>query len=240
MISSRVGKLCSFHATKIALETINKLMRWRSSSTFREELVNATRKRVAEGFYDDPERMGRIADRIAESALRDLDSVPVGRGKQYCEAVCNSLVCACDGAVDPERTRVDFPNRGARGDIEMPLKLEQFDKLPLLSLWANRYGMQSIVVEVKNLRKPAAVEDAKQLVGDLAVAQRGRVGLLVARTGFTRAALRYMTELARLNQFLVLPCDHERIRSLVRLRAQGIKPVMSALCSIQVELLQAA
>lgn len=214
-------------------------MRRRSTSTFRQDLVDAARKRVAEGFYDDPDRIGSITDAIADRVIRDLDAVPVGHGKEYSDAVRTGLLCAWHGAVAPDSTCVDFPNRGARGDIDMPLQLERLDEFPLLVLWAHRYGMQSVVAEVKNERNPAAVEDAKQIVGDLAVARRGRVGLLVARHGFTRPALRYMSELARLGEFLVLPLDHQRLRSLVRLRAQSARAMMGALRLVQCELLQA-
>jgi hypothetical protein len=206
----------------------------------RSDVVMRARARVAKGFYDEPETV----DGALEVCLQPLwDAVchcPVGNGSGYRDAVSELLPALFPGTFDAANRGVEIGNCGARIDLELPLRLEALRELPLWGHWANEYGIRSVLIEVKNESGRAAVEDAKQLIGDLVVAGRGRFGFLVARRGFSTAAMRYMSQVAKIGTFLVVPLSEVHLADLCRLQARGPEAVCGALRATATQLLQVA
>lgn len=207
----------------------------------RPDIVKRARARLAAGFYD--------VDEVVDGALEaggirllweDLCRCPVGAGSQYRDAVSSFLPAIFKDTFDEAYVGVELGNSGARIDVELPLRIEGLSGLPLWDRWASDYGIRSVLVEVKNEEKKAAVEDAKQLIGDLVVAGRGRFGLLIARNGFSSAAVRYMGQVAKATPYLIIPLSHGKLYELCKLSANGPEAVCGALREVATELLQAA
>lgn len=207
---------------------------------FRPDVVELARARVAAGFYDASE----VLDGAVEASLPRLWSAvtacPVGRGSLYRDAVAELLPELFEDTFDTANRAIEIGNCGARIDVELPLRLEALKKLPLWDHWASQYGIRSVLVEVKNEKRKAGPEDAKQLIGDLTVAGRGDLGLLVARRGFSRNAIRYMSSVAKRGRYLVIPLSEATLEELIAIRTSGPDAVCGALRSQVSRLLQAA
>src|SRR6185295_7838065 len=111
----------------------------------------------------------------------NLDTCPIGDGARYRDCVKEACMYIWSDVFDGARTKAEQGNRGARIDIEFPVRLEALNGFSLFSQWAQWYGVRSVLAEVKNEKQAAVVSDAKQIVGDLVVARRGKLGFLIAR-----------------------------------------------------------
>ena len=210
------------------------------ASKIRSDLVQRAKEGIRSSYYDDPTNLVRIADHIVDALWRDIDSIPVGAGREYRDGVRTVCSRLWDALLDAPNSDVEVANCGARIDIEFPLRLEALNSFSLFKQWAEWYNIRSVLVEVKNERRVAGVQDAKQIVGDVAVAQRGRFAFLIARSGFSRPAMRYMGELARQGNYLIVPLSHEDLRLLLRKRIAGCAATMELLRIRQSDLLRAA
>ncbi len=204
------------------------------------DFVQRAQKKISRGLYDWPPDLDHALEQYLHRLLSDLDAVPYGNGPRYQDAVQRVLSGTLDSVFDGPNSDIEVANRGARIDIEFPLRLEVLSKFPLFKQWTEWYEIRSILVEVKNERKRAGVGHAKQIVGDLAVAQRGGLAFLIARSGFTRPAMRYLGELAQQRNFMVLPLDHNDLRQVIENRASGYDATMTLLRVRQNELLRVA
>ena len=206
----------------------------------RSDLIERVNARLQEGFYEQSAVIDRTVELLAADLQRNLDSCPVGEGNAYRDRVRDVCEFVWSDVFDKANTQVEISNCGARIDIEFPIRLESLLSFPLLVQWVQRYGATSIFAEVKNEKRKAVISDAKQIVGDLAVARRGKVGFLVTRRGFTLATMRYLGALARCHEYLVLPLSHQDLGELIRRRLLGATATMEFLRIRQGELLQAA
>jgi hypothetical protein len=116
--------------------------------------------------------------------------------------------------VDQALAREEFACSGARGDAELPIRIERLTDYPLWARWCDEYGIKSLVLEVKNMASPARVRDIQQTLAYLVVAKLGRLGMVVSRAGFTRAAIKYLGAIAQSDRYLILPLAHEELRDL--------------------------
>lgn len=207
----------------------------------RYRLVWSWRQFLASGIYDccEEEYAALAASRMA--AWRVLDAVPRGQGKPYQDNGGNLLADCLDGIVDKRRTRKERRTSGRRIDLEMPIRTERLANYPLWDIWADRYHIRSILAEFKNLTKDRATPDHVGQLGDyLRSRKRGRLGILVSRTGFTRKAMQALHGMAEDGDYLILPFDHDDMFRLVTATTHGAESAMEFFGGKERDLLQVA
>jgi hypothetical protein len=180
-----------------------------------------------------------LAARRLDRILLDLDSCPVGQGHEYRNLVAESLSKSLAEVIDVPLSRCEFPAAGGRGDIELPLRTEVLPDYPLWQRWSAKYDARHVIVETKNEKGQAGVEDVSQLAGYLNQVGVGRLGLLVARNGFSRNAIQNMSVVAKGGQSLIIPLDHEHLGELAKASRNGPKASMEYLRRRETLLLQA-
>jgi hypothetical protein len=213
----------------------------KTSGKVRWARVDKARTRIERGFYDDPAVFDKILPpRRLDRILTDLNKCPVGDGDQYRDLVAETVSGCLSDVVDVPLSRREFKAAGGRGDIELPLKIEALNDLPLWGRWANKYDMRSILLESKNEKGQASVEDVSQLAGYLNQVGVGHFGLLVARKGFSRNAIKNLSSVAKGNLNLIIPLDHDQLGELVKASKDGSRATMEYLRRRETLLLQAA
>ena len=213
----------------------------KTSGKVRWGRVNSARARIERGFYDHPAVLDKIlSTRRLDRIMADLNNYPVGDGHQYRDLVAETVSKCLADVVDVPLSRREFQAAGGRGDIDLPLRIEALNDLPVWSRWAMKYDMRSIVLESKNERDQASVEDVSQLAGYLEQVGVGHFGLLVARNGFSRNALKNLSSVARGNHNLILPLNHAQLRELGKASKDGSQATMEYLRRRETLLLQAA
>jgi hypothetical protein len=150
-----------------------------------------------------------------------LNSCPVGDGDRFECVVAELFLRLLAPGVDPLTSERRYKNAGARGDLLLPFSLLG-DEVRVLREWKQAHGLRSILVEAKNEKKKASVEDVKQVFVDMQTACAGNLAFLVARAGFTSDAIREMAALWRGNKGFIYPVDEMLLLELSRATpAQG-------------------
>lgn len=181
-----------------------------------------------------------LSERTLNQILLDIDGCPVGNGHKYRDLVAETLSKCLGDVVDVPLSLCEFPVSGGRGDIQLPLKIEVLQGRPLWQHWAHRYGIRSIIVESKNEKTQASVEDVSQLAGYLDQSGLGRFGILVARMGFSKNAVANLSAMARRGERLIIPIAHDQFRELGKASKKGMTATMEYLRRQETLLLQAA
>lgn len=150
-----------------------------------------------------------------------LDACPSGIGPGYESVVRMSLEVILDEIVELELVRSQFPAAKGRGDIELPLRREICVTSRFLVPWVYRYGIKSILVEVKNLSGKAEPDHARQIKDYLDTAKLGGFGLLISRRGFQHSTLEQLRIYAEDHKTLILPLDHDDMRFLLKMRREN-------------------
>ena len=203
--------------------------------------VEKARDRIKRGLYDDPKVLDNIlSPRRLNRIIADLNKCPIGDGHKYRDLIGETVSKCLSDVVDVPLSRREVAAAGGRGDIELPLRIEALIDLPVWARWADEYDMRSIVLESKNEKSQASVEDVCQLSGYLDTLGVGRFGLLVARKGFSRNATERLSSVARDSRNLIIPLDHEQIGQLAKASRKGSMATMEYLRRQETLLLQAA
>ena len=164
----------------------------------------------------------RKANLLAPIELeRMLDACPSGIGPGYERVVRMSLEVILDEIVELELVRSQFPAAKGRGDIELPLRREICETSRFWLPWVHRYGIMSILAEVKNLSGKAELDHARQIKDYLDTAKRGGFGLLISRNGFQYSTLEQLRIYAEDQNTLILPLDHDDMRFLLKMRREN-------------------
>lgn len=212
-----------------------------TSDSIRKDRIAIARKRIANGTYDAPGVLDAIlSSRLLDQVLSDLDIVPIGAGHAYRDIVSECLASSLLHVVDVPLSRTEFAAGGGRGDIDLPVKTEVLGSYPLWDHWARRYDVRSIVVETKNEKKKASFEDIGQLEGYFDHTKLGRLGIFVARKGFSANARKRLGTLARDGAKLIIPFDQFALKEFARASAQGPERSMEYLRRQETLLIQAA
>lgn len=209
-----------------------------------EKVLNA-HERIESGFYDIFEE--EINEAIVYSTtlrrellMGELEMCPIGDGRQYHNIVTTIMEESLGDIVDCELVRQEFSAQGGRGDIELPICIEKLQEYPLWEAWCHRYIVKSILIEVKNMKTKANFQDVGQLEHYLNVAKKGRFGILISRSGFTKNAIKSLHLSATDNQNLILPLSHCDLKLLLELSMRGKLEVMKFLRQKETRLLQVA
>jgi len=168
----------------------------------------------------------RWGDLSADMMLTLLDYCNVGDGDLYESMVMDVIGRILSGIVDCELARQQVPVAGGFCDIEFPICTEIPHGHRLWYEWIRYYEMRSLLVEVKNMAEKASYEDVSQLQGYLSGARMGRLGVLVSRSGFTSPALSRMSALASAHELLILPLDHDELKTLLRFSKEDVQNIM--------------
>ncbi len=212
-----------------------------TSGKVRWDRVAKARARIERGHFDAPAALQYIlSERRLDRILADFDQCPLGDGHQYRDLVAETVSKCLSEVVDVPLSRKEFKAAGGRADIDLPLRVEALNELPLWARWATKYDMRSIVLESKNEKAQASHEDVSQLAGYLNESGVGRFGLLVARNGFSRNAIATLSSIAKGNRSLIIPLDHEQIRELAKASRKGSMATMEYLRRRETLLLQSA
>lgn len=210
-----------------------------ASGKLRWDRVAKARARIASGLYDNPLVLEKIlAPRRLDRIQFDLNHCQIGQGNQYRDLVAESLSTSLAHVVDAPMSRCEFPAAGGRGDIELPLRTEVLPDFPLWARWSAKYDVRNIIVETKNEKSQAGVEDVSQVAGYLNELGVGRLGFLVARMGFSRNAIQNMSSVARNGQNLIIPLDHKHLGELGKASRKGPQATMEYLRRRETLLLQ--
>lgn len=211
----------------------------KSSGNIRRDRIRKARARIAAGHYDNDTVLDiMMSARRLDRILCALDVCPVGQGHLYRDLVAESLSKILGGIVDPSLSRTEIPASGGRVDIELPLRTESLNAFPLWNRWADRYQIRSILVETKNEKAQASVEDVSQLAGYLDATNLSQFGILVARNGFSKNAIQNIACMARHGKRLIIPLDHHQLRELGRASRAGATSSMQYLRRQETLLLQ--
>jgi hypothetical protein len=179
------------------------------------ERVERARTRIEQGCYDSPAVIDSIlASRRLDRILNDLERCPIGEGHAYRDLVAEALANCLSDVVDVPLVRREVAVEGGRADIELPLRIEALEGLPLWRQWVQAYRLRSIMVETKNEKNQAVVADVSQLTAYLSQGSFGRLGMLVTRRGFTANAMRSLAATAKRGEFLIIPMTQEHLQGM--------------------------
>lgn len=206
----------------------------------RWDRIAKARARLEAGFYDDPQILDAILDRCLDDIIVDVVNCPVGDGHRYRDIAAEAISVSLGQVVDPFLMRKEFSSQGGRGDIELPVRTESLSEYPLWDSWSRRFGIRSIVVEIKNTRSHASVRDIQQTLAYLVTSRLGRFGMTVSRSGFSRGARKQLRAIAASDDYLVLPFDQDDLEALLRVSGRGADATMEFLRRKETLLLQAA
>ena len=210
------------------------------SSKIRWAKVEKARARIERGLYDIPPVLDKIlGSRGLDRVLNDFNKCLVGDGHRYRDLVAETISNCLSDVVDIPLSRIEFKSAGGRGDIDLPLRIEALNDKPLWTCWASKYDIRRIVLESKNEKAQAGVEDVSQLAGYLNQPGVGRFGLLVARNGFSRNAIENLSSMAKTNLNLIIPLDHDQLGELAKASRKGSMATMEYLRRRETLLLQA-
>jgi hypothetical protein len=151
---------------------------------------------------------------IFAQSLLELKKCPVGAGHQYRDIVAEVFANSLGGVVDLPLIRREFPCKGGRVDIALPLRIESLSDFSLWDKWYDKYKISSIIVEVKNKKSQAIPHDVGQILRYIVAANLGNFGILVSRSGFRRSAIRQLQAISSTNKFLVLPFEQKDLEYL--------------------------
>lgn len=156
-----------------------------------------------------------------------LDDCAIGDGDRYEELVLSALLLIFGDLVDQENQGTQVEIGGGFADIELYFCDEMLVRIPYWSIWRTEYGIRSILVEVKNEKKKSQHKHVCQLKNYLELHKRGRFGLLVSRSGFSRNAFNtfkeYNESKENKNDYLLLPITHEDLKYLLSLSLEEDK-----------------
>jgi hypothetical protein len=192
--------------------------------------VTRARSLLESGFYDDPRLYSDYLTRSAlDRLLTDINNCPIGDGNRYRDIVAETLVRTLRQIVDTPFVQKEFQCHGGRGDIELPLRSEVLPKFPVWEKWSNCFAIRCVVIECKNLSKPASVGDIHQALSYLVTGDRGRFGMVVARNGFSSPARQQLAAIARTNYYLILPLSSDDLCKFAQTVVTGDKCAMTFL-----------
>lgn len=205
--------------------------------------VARVRPSLKAGFCDDAilrDILGYRDGRCVNAILADIEGCRIGEGNEYQNLVAELLTECFVEVVDAPLVTSDFHAEGGRGDIELPLRTERLGNYHLWSRWQELYDIISIIVETKNQRRKATVRDVAQTKGYLDVANRGRFGMLISRSGFSANAIVRLGAIAFNTRHLILPLAHSDLRYLAHASLEGSDATMELLRRKATWLIQAA
>jgi len=154
-------------------------------------------------------------------ALEELRKRPKGEGSRYRDMVADIFGLSLGELVDLKLTRREFPCKGGRGDLELPLCIEKISKFPLWERWCDTYKIKSIIVEVKIKKSQATPQDVAQILCYMVTANLGKFGILVSCYGFRESAMKQLRAISSTNEFLILPFEQKDLDYLLTTYACG-------------------
>lgn len=191
--------------------------------------IHKARARIEAGYYGDPVIESRLLSKALDAMIKRLTRCPLEaessaiKGNKYRDLTADLFTLCLDYVVDLALLRKEFGASGGRGDLDFPVRIEEFGK-PDYYYWRDlheRYGLMSVVVEVKNLRQRASVDHIAQLEGYLRHSSLGRVGFAVSRRGFSKNASQRMVSCAHDGDCLILPFSQNTLRRFAFARKRG-------------------
>jgi len=189
------------------------------------------------GFYDTGMFKEAVTPEVVERIANDLECFPIGEASIYGALTMGVMKAFLRGLID-------WDSAGRRSlqtsqiDIELPINPEALQKYPLWQHWCRQYAVKSIIIETKNNRCRAKPEDVQRLKSSLDVADKGRFGMLISRSGFSRSSTKILRKYACDDQVLIVPINHNDLRMLLRLSMQDQLEAMSFLRRKETLLLQ--
>jgi hypothetical protein len=211
----------------------------------RWEKIARARALIRSGFYDDPEVLALMVEAGVTTEIltvlknvERIEGLAVGKGEEFRDEVAALLAVTLGHIVDVTLMQKEFFANDGRGDIDLPLRTEAVGRYSLWEIWCRRYEVKRIVVETKNEKKRSDLGAVTQLMGYLGPST-GRLGFLVSKKGFSRAALRRLEHIAQERTYLILPFTDEELVQLVKAYQRGEEAVMEFLRRQETFLLQA-
>jgi len=179
--------------------------------------------------YDSDCFWNELLDRSGDEILADIERCGIGDGPFYERLAAATLIKSLGDLVDLSLVRTRFPCGGGFGDIELPICLELLSgpKYRLWERWQIMFRVKSIMVECKNMRRRAGVGEVAQLLTYMVTARRGRLGMLVSRSGFSKNALHRLARIADGDEYLILPLDGEDLQHLATKDRRNAREVMT-------------
>ncbi len=210
------------------------------------EKVRLARRRIEEGFYDEGLLedlvewgfLDRFVERIA-SCPYVSDEHP-NAGNTFRDLTAMVLAASLPHVIDRPLIRIEFQSEAGRGDIDLPLRIEALGNDCVWMGWVRRYGMTSIVVEAKNMRNKAGVEEVRQLEDYLRNGSLGRMGFLVSRNGFSKNASHKIIEQAHRKECLIIPFSAKTLGGLATAAKVGPQATTKFLRRQETLLMQAS
>lgn len=201
-------------------------------------------RREKNGFYDRHydsilREIICCATKRAAELMRELDECLLGEGDSYRDAVFEASKFFFGEIIHKEFSTCERRSKGGRIDIELPFMPNMLYKYPFWKPWYYEYKIRSILIEVKNTQK-SNYTDGIQLQGYLTSAKRGRFGILVTRSRFTKDTLLNLRSYTEDNNGLILPVNNTDLKELLRLSTQDPSSVVSYLSEKEKELLHVA
>jgi hypothetical protein len=187
------------------------------------EKPNYSAGRSLTDLYEIGEELHRMSIR---ALLKALGRCPATGSAVYIPLMINVMERSLGPVVAWYDPRANSAKQYSCGVIELPIRTDSLEDFPLWQTWAERYGIECIALEAKNETTRATPDDVKHLKSYLDRAQRGRLGILVSRSGFTRDAMKRIQTYVQADQALILPLRHADLKRLLKLRALGPSEVM--------------
>lgn len=208
--------------------------------------VRLARRRIEEGFYDE-ELPGNLLDwGFLDQFVESIAACPYvsdkypNAGNGFRDLTAMAFATSLSHVIDHPLIRTEFPSEAGRGDIDLPLRIEVLGNDRVWMEWVRRYEMTSIVVEAKNMRNKAGVEDVRQLEDYLRNGSLGRMGFLVSRNGFSKNASRKVIEQAHRKECLIIPFSAKTLSGLVAAGKAGPQATATFLRRQETLLMQAS
>ena len=123
-------------------------------------------------------------------------------------------------------------------DILLPFRPDMISQAPLWEPWYYKYKIRSILIEVKDYgTKQNNICSSTQMQSWLTDAKRGKLGIVISRTGFSRKILKSLRSFTEEGNGLILPIDHNETMGLAKLSVPDTSDVVSFLYEKEADLL---
>ncbi len=132
-------------------------------------------------------------------ALAAFRECPVGKAGRFRDLATLLIALKLDEVVDFDFVQPETTLPGGRADAELPLRTEKLGcpDYYLWRDWQRRFDVRWLLVEAKNWQRPVGPSAVSQTRDNLLAGRRGRLAMLVSRSGFSPGARKRLAEVAK-------------------------------------------
>lgn len=148
-------------------------------------------------------------------ALAAFRSCPAGHPQRFRDLATVLIALNMGEVVDYDLIQTESMLPGGWADAELPLCTERLGCPDhyLWRDWQRRFDVRCLLIEAKNWRRPVGPLAVAQTRDNLLAGRRGRLAMLVSRSGFSPGARKRLSEVAKSGDQLILPLSRSDLEA---------------------------